>query len=144
MRPVIAANKEKFAGIPWMAFQVGDFTKDVLPRGDLIFCRDALQHLALPLIFAALERFAVSLSGDPHRYLLVGSYDTGNNRNISTGDYFSIDLRAEPFNLQPLEVFPELHENGHRPKALLLYTGQQLAAADIGAIRKRAHAAGMR
>ena len=145
VRPVVAANVEKFKGVPWMAFSVGDFTREPLPgSADLIFCRDALQHLSLPLVFDALERFAASLAGDAGRFLLVGSYDAGTNRNITVGDYFHIDLRAPPFDLAPLEQFPELAEERKTPKVLLLYSGAQLAAADVGAMRRRARAAGMR
>ena len=144
VRPIIAASAAKFQAVPWMRFAVTDFTREPLPgSADLVFSRDALQHLSLPFVFDALERFAAYLGGDPRRFLLVGSYDPGLNHNITLGAYFHIDLRAKPFELTPLEQFPELAEEGGHPKILLLYSGAQLAAADVGAMRRRARAAGM-
>ena len=79
-------------------------TAQVLPSGyDLIHTRDALQHLECTLIASALHNFAWSGA----KYLLVGSYDGAGNRNISSGDYFDIDLRSPPFSLEPLAVLSE-------------------------------------
>jgi len=73
------------------------------PAVDLILTRDALQHLDCPLIVDVLRNFAHSSA----RLLLVGSYPNGVNRRITTGDYFEIDLRKAPYNLQPRQVFNE-------------------------------------
>lgn len=88
-RPVIAANAQRFVTVPWMAFRAVDFSTELLPGPppDLIFCRDALQHLSMRLVLGALNTFAAALGGSRDRYLLVGSYERGRNQNIITGDY---------------------------------------------------------
>jgi hypothetical protein len=94
VRPVIAANVARFAREPWMSFAVADFTVEDLPTPprSVIFCRDALQHLSMPQIFAALRHMASSLRGDAGRFLLVGSYSGGHNRAIRTGEYFHVNV----------------------------------------------------
>ena len=49
-----------------------DISKDPLPTGyDLVFSRDALQHLPLNLVADALKNIALTSNA---KYLLVGSY----------------------------------------------------------------------
>jgi hypothetical protein len=97
VRPVIAANVARFAREPWMSFAVADFTVEDLPTPprSVIFCRDALQHLSMPQVFAALRHMASSLRGDAGRFLLVGSYSGGHNRAIRTGEYFHINVSVK-------------------------------------------------
>jgi hypothetical protein len=56
--------------------------------------------------------------------LLVGSYPSGVNADIQTGDYFSINLMQTPFSLWPHSVFSEQTPDG---KHLLLYTQEQMS-----------------
>ena len=95
---VIEANQARFVNKPWMHFEVLDFTRAHISAGiELILCRDALQHLPLGKAIDALELFSQSKA----RFLLVGSYlgSDGNNKLIEVGDYYSIDLTADPFSL---------------------------------------------
>lgn len=58
---VVAANRAKFASDPLTEVEVGDMTSDPVPEGyDMIFSRDALQHLTFEQIHGALRRFAES------------------------------------------------------------------------------------
>jgi hypothetical protein len=103
----------------WRFSQI-DFTQQQLPSGyELIFSRDALQHLDYISIIKSLQAFS-SVHGA--RYLLVGSYIlNGHNRNIAVGDYFPLDLTQPPFNLnQTVEIFPENNFEDDE-KYLILY-----------------------
>lgn len=88
-------------------FSMLDFTQQPLPAGyDLIFSRDALQHLSFEKVLDSLKAFS---QANGTRYLLVGSYVTeGYNRNIPIGRDFPIDLTKIPFNLtQTVRVYSE-------------------------------------
>lgn len=137
-RPVIDANKVTFRDKANWQFDVKDMTADPLPRGfDLVYCRDALQHLECPLIVAALQN--ICLSGA--KYLLVGSYASKENINISNGAYFPINLRLPPFSLpEPLAVLtedtPGFVGTEHN-KLQLLYNISQLQHLDFSAMKLR-------
>ena len=97
-----------------------DLTKDELPHGkDLILSRDTLQHLSLAQIWKVLAAFKKAAP----KFLLVGSYPGSLNSDITTGDYFPINLTGPPFSLQPHAVFNEQTPDG---KHLLLYTREQM------------------
>jgi hypothetical protein len=104
---VINASIEKFQNYSkeWQ-FSVLDFTQQELPANyDLIFSRDALQHLSYERIVGALRMFG---SAKGARYLLVGSYMVAKNRNIKVGDCFYINLTKPPFSLtQYVEIISE-------------------------------------
>lgn len=83
----------------------------VAAGGDLqhsaVFSRDALQHLP----YARIQGILQNIKQSGIRWLLVGSYIEahGQNRDISAGDYFPINLLERPFNLKPdpIEVIDE-------------------------------------
>ena len=144
VRSVIKSNLKNYKDEPHMGFVVGDFTVDRLPRHpDLIFCRDALQHLGLRHVMSALQNFATALDGDENRYLLVGSYENGTNRNIFDGDFFQINLRRPPFQLNPTESFFEsIRLRRRHPKELLLFSGRQLSEVNFTSMIANASAKG--
>jgi len=77
-------------------FQQIDITTDLLPKVDLIFCKDCLQHLSYDKIKDALNNFKRSGSN----YLLVTSYPkTWRNYDIYDGDYRALNLLIKPFYL---------------------------------------------
>jgi hypothetical protein len=88
-----------------VSFEVLDITKDILPKVDMIFCKDCLQHLSYKNIFKAIRNFKKSNS----KYILVTSYPlTISNWDIFDGDYRQQNLRKKPFNLpEPIE---KIHE----------------------------------
>ena len=105
---VINASKNRFANFSeeWK-FSVVDFSQQNIPENyDLIFSRDALQHLPLDKVINALEIFSKSKGS---KYLAVGSYvKSSSNKNIKVGEYFPIDLTRAPFNLgQYIELIDE-------------------------------------
>ena len=97
---------------PQYTFKVIDFVKDDLPECDLIFCRDALQHLAIADIKQALENF--SRSGA--KYLLTTIHLRRsvwqNKQDCRIGSCRDRNLLIEPFNLgDPLVIFSEVYSH---------------------------------
>lgn len=74
-----------------------DICNDPLPEADLLLCRDCFIHLSEDMIFQAIDNIVRSNI----RYLLTTTYPDGQNRRIRTGDFFSIDLCAPPYNFPP-------------------------------------------
>jgi hypothetical protein len=104
---IINSSKIRYSNRTNWKFDTLDITSQQLPDGyDLIFSRDAFQHLSLIKIVDALKLLSNSTRS---KYLLVGSYvKNGKNSNIRIGEYFSIDLTKHPFNLNDyIEVFDE-------------------------------------
>jgi hypothetical protein len=95
-----------------------DFSQQSLPSNyDLIFSRDALQHLPLVKVLDSLKLMSRTAGA---RFLLVGSYlKNGSNKNIEIGNYFPIDLTKPPFNLN--NYIATFDEQTHEFKHLILY-----------------------
>jgi SAM-dependent methyltransferase len=101
-----------------IVIEYGDMTNASMPQGyDLVLCRDALQHLSYINIKAAIKNLAMCDA----KWYLIGSYWPGGNKNIRDGEYFSINLALAPFNLLPLKVYSEEHDEREAPKHLFLY-----------------------
>jgi hypothetical protein len=81
-------------GRPQREFRTLDLCKDVLPRADLLLCRDCFIHLSEETIFLALANIIRS----DIKYLLITTYPDGRNRSIRLGDWFPINLCAAPYN----------------------------------------------
>ena len=94
VKDIIDNNNKKYAS-PNVEFDFSDITKDILPKADLIFCRDCLVHLSFNKIFKAVTNFKKSGS----KYLLTTSYfDHNENKDIVTGDWRKLNLLLPPFN----------------------------------------------
>ncbi len=77
-------------------FQKIDISSDTIPKVDLIFCRDCLQHISDDKVKKALANFKNSGS----KYLLVTSYpNTWRNHDIYDGDYRPLNLLIKPYHL---------------------------------------------
>lgn len=92
-----------------ISFKVLDLTKDELPKVDLIFCKDCLQHLSYQSVWQALDNIMRSES----TYLLTTSYPlTIRNYDILDGDYRSLNLMKKPFLFpKPLLSIRELSKD---------------------------------
>ena len=92
-----------------ISFRVLDLTKDELPKVDLIFCKDCLQHLSYQHVWQALENIKRSDS----TYLLTTSYPlTIRNYDILDGGYRSLNLMKKPFLFpKPLLSIRELSKD---------------------------------
>lgn len=87
-------NKDNYAQYN-RVFKRLDFTKDALPKADLVLCRDALVHLSFCDINKAIDN--IKKSGD--RYLLVTTYPNVKvNFEICTGGWRPLNLQKPPFN----------------------------------------------
>jgi len=91
---------------PQYEFRQVDFVNDKLPECDLIFCRDALQHLPIADIKKALRNFSKSGA----KYLLTTTHirypKWKNKRDIRVGQCRDRNLLLEPFNLpNPVVIY---------------------------------------
>ena len=82
-----------------------DVTRDLLPRVDLIFCRDCLVHFSFADISSPLQNMRRSES----LYLITTTFTSvGEPFDIQTGDWRQIDLQRSPFNFpEPLLLIRE-------------------------------------
>lgn len=106
---LITDHKKKH---PKHTFQSLDFVEKKIPEGELIICREALQHLPVKAIKQALHNFSSSSA----KYLLATTYLRTsvfrNKRNIRPGRCRNRNLIIEPFNLpNPLVIYSEESEN---------------------------------
>lgn len=80
---------------PDRRYMLADICTDELPMVDLVFCRDALQHLSLAEGLVALRNFRLTGA----TWLMCSSFEDGLNTNISAGGYYEPDMTAPPFSL---------------------------------------------
>ncbi|MGE7610416.1 class I SAM-dependent methyltransferase, partial [Peribacillus frigoritolerans] len=105
-----------------------DITKDRLPTGDLILCRDCLVHFSLSDIHSALNNFKAGESS----YLLTTTFTNLTfNQEIITGSWRPLNLEIEPFNFpKPILVINENFTEGE-----MNYTDKSLALWDLNIIK---------
>jgi hypothetical protein len=129
---LIARNRQRLAR-PGVEFLVKDITRDLLPRADLILCRDCLIHFSYHYIHLALRNFQRSGA----TFLVTTTYSgLRANHDILSGQWRPVDLELPPFALpRPLRV---LDERDHESDGLLLRRRLGLwRLADISAGRRR-------
>jgi hypothetical protein len=92
-------------------FTRADICEDILPKVDLILCRDCLIHLSNEDSLRAIRNFVKSGS----TYLLI----TTNPKNpwnfeIETGGFRHCNMTKIPFNFpEPISLLPEHHPDNH-------------------------------
>lgn len=98
---VIQANKQYESS--FVNFQHIDLTSSELPKADLVFSRQIMQHLNSE----DNTKFLSKLNLRRHTYFMATTYDTVENQNfvkVSGPDNVLINLRQPPYNLPtPLE-----------------------------------------
>ena len=101
---LIARVAQRHAG-ERRTFLCRDFTRDPLPRADVILCRDALVHFSFADVRAALRNFRRSGS----RYLLTTTFIAHErNENCWTGSWRMLNLERGPFRFPtPLALIDE-------------------------------------
>lgn len=101
---LIAENLKKY-GSENRTFQKRDILKNVLPRAELILCRDFLVHLSFNDIFRAINNLKKSKS----KYILTTTYqNVSKNKNIVTGAWRPVNLEMPPFNFpKPMRIINE-------------------------------------
>lgn len=94
VKNIVNRNK-KLYGNDKRLFQCLDLRVDPLPKVDVIFCRDCLEHLSLEMDKKVIRNFKRSGS----RYLVAGTYPlTKENADIVVGGWRSLNLQRPPFN----------------------------------------------
>ncbi len=101
-RIVIERNSKSFANEN-IKFVHGNFLSVDLPPADLLIVKDVLQHLSNRNIHRAVEQF-----GKFKYVIIVNDIDpetlTALNVDIRDGDYRTLDITAEPFNVRGRQV----------------------------------------
>ncbi|BBM89279.1 hypothetical protein COTS27_00975 [Spirochaetota bacterium] len=104
---ILSRNRDKFSSLTNVEFKLLDLSKDYLPKGDICFVRQVLQHLSN----ADIKTFVENLnSNKPYKYLVVtehlpNSDDFDANLDIETGPDIrlivdsGVVLHKAPFNL---------------------------------------------
>jgi len=96
---VIERNQSTYAS-PTVRFTCLDLTVDLLPRCDLVLCRDCFIHLPTRAIRLALGNFITSGA----TWLLVGNQPGALYHDIPVGSFRPVDLTAPPFSWpEPIE-----------------------------------------
>lgn len=121
---LIARNTQRHANERRM-FLCRDFTRDPLPRADVILCRDALVHFSFADIRAALDNFRRSGA----RYLLTTTFIAQErNDDIWTGGFRTLNLERAPLRFPPpLALIDE-----RRPLLNGSDSGKRLALWELG------------
>jgi len=118
-------------------FQKLNIIDDELPKVDLVFCRDLFVHFSFEDIFKSINHIIKSDS----KFLLTTSFiSRKKNKNISTGDWRTLNLQISPFFFpQPIGIINEKCEEGNGKfydKSLLLWDVKELGKNIINRIMK--------
>ena len=98
---LILQNQMKF---PEVFFEEADITEQILPKADLIICRDVLFHLPTDMAIRALDRFVKSCSS----FLIATTFESVRVNNEITDKidgpelgygHRKLNMSIEPFNL---------------------------------------------
>ena len=84
-------------GRPDREFRTIDLCNDPLPKADLLMCRDCFIHLSEDMIARGIDNILRS----DIKYLLTTTYPEGENRAIHSGNWFTLNLCAPPYNFPP-------------------------------------------
>ncbi len=87
---------------PSAEFRVLDLTKDPLPEGDALLCRDCLVHLPYALIGDALKNITASRIGYVFLTTFVGSDRV--NTDIELGNWRPLNFELPPFSFPTPEI----------------------------------------
>lgn len=103
-----------------------DLVNEILPKTDLIICRDCLFHLSNDFVFKALKNFKKSgstyLLATEHNWVSVNTELTSDELKCEAG-FRQINIEIEPYNMgTPIEVHNEelwrQREGGNRQISL--------------------------
>ncbi len=111
---LIIENSKKFERGN-VKFKHIDLIRDILPKADIVLCRDSLVHFSYDHIFKSLDNIKRSNS----KYLMTTSFlKQSLNYNINTGDWRPLNLEKPPFNFpKPIMFVEEFNETGFRKES---------------------------
>jgi hypothetical protein len=107
---IISNNKSKYA-TPGREFIWADITSSLLPRSDLLLCRDCLVHFS----YCDIGRAITNIIRSGSKFLLTTTFPSRTNEDINTGLWRPINLEAPPFSFpKPMQLINEncSEENG--------------------------------
>lgn len=121
VRGIIERNQSRF-GSDRVSFLHANVIRDLLPRVDLIICRDGLVHFSFVDIWWTLDNFRRSGA----TFLLTTSFKARTvNQDILTGHWRTLNLQRPPFSFpEPLYCINEEcseGEGGYADKMLSLW-----------------------
>lgn len=118
VKPVIDNNINKYSSDK-ICFSHGDILDMELPDGDLLICKDVLQHLSNENILRFLEKIKkfkhCLITNDVFPKTL-----TSPNKDLGRDTYHKIDLTKSPFNIDGVNLFT--FKCGHATKQVLHIT----------------------
>ncbi len=120
--PELVARTNSLHSRPDRTFLQIDLCNDPLPAADLLLCRDCFVHLSEDMIDLAINNILRSNI----RYLLTTTFPAGRNRPIRTGDFFSINLCAPPYNFPPPIKVLDDYVPSYEPHQLALWEVESL------------------
>lgn len=123
--PLIEQNSLLYSG-PGRRFLQLDMVSDLIPRADLILCRDGLVHLSFFDIAQALTKFHESGA----TYFLTTTFTAHvRNMDIVTGGWRRLNFGLAPFCFPPpLQILTDARPDGTAPdKMLALYRWSDLS-----------------
>jgi SAM-dependent methyltransferase len=106
VKDMIVSNQKQYGATDKVHFIQADIVNEILPKTDLIFCRDCLVHLSYDNIKQVLLNFVASES----KYLLMTNFTLGirNKNDIVDGNWRALNFTVPPFNLpEPISVISE-------------------------------------
>lgn len=81
-----------------------DIINEIMPTGDVVLCRDFLQHIPTPMAQNALRNIAASGA----KWLLATSHGVDQNEELEQiGGFRPLNLLIEPFGLMSKESFAD-------------------------------------
>ena len=97
VEPLIRRNQERYASTT-RRFMMADIARNLLPRADLILCREWLIHLPNRQVSDALR----NLKRSGASYLFTTTFpNLTANRDIWPGSFRPLNLQIAPFKLPP-------------------------------------------
>jgi hypothetical protein len=118
---LVIRNREMY-GAPGRSFEVIDLSRSTLPRCELVFTRDCLNHLSIPDIHLAISNIRSSGA----EYLAVTQFpqQTINRAQESGFNYRELNFQLPPFNWpSPLAIF---NESSHPGKHIAFWRIQDI------------------
>lgn len=106
VKDMIVFNQKQYGATDKVHFIQADIVNEILPKTDLIFCRDCLVHLSYDNIKQVLLNFVASES----KYLLMTNFTLGirNKNDIVDGNWRALNFTLPPFNLpEPISIIKE-------------------------------------
>jgi len=122
--PKLVEENQQAYGSPSRRFTRLDLMRDLLPKADLLLCRDCLIHLSNHDLRMALR----NITHARVTYLLTTTYPRlAANTDIVTGDFRAVNLCLPPWNFpEPLDritedLFPANRDNPNFIRELALW-----------------------